>query len=104
MSLVEKAFAQAKGFDGAMLECKAPSMPEAKVDNAEIRRLLYKYFPKEQVDRNEAESVCPYCGHGTPGAFKIYQHPKDKDCVGIYTCDSCRKRFVKQTPVHAEVW
>lgn len=104
MSLLEKAFVQAKGFDEAMLECKAPSMPKAEVDNAEIRRILLKHFPKEQVAHNEAESRCPYCGHGTPGSFKIYQHPKDKDCVGVYTCGSCRKKFVKKSPVHAEVW
>lgn len=103
MSLLEKAFAQAKGFDEAMLECKAPSMPEAAIDNAEIRRILSKYLPQRRAEQDPQES-CPYCGCVTPRAFKIYRHPKDLDCIGIYTCDHCGKRWVKEGKVHAEVW
>ena len=101
MSIAEKAFAQAKGFDEAMLECKAPSMPQADTD--EVRRVLSKYFPKGRTDQILQES-CPYCGCTISREFKIYKHPKDGDCIGIHTCDHCGKRWVKGGKVHAEVW
>ena len=101
MNIVEKAFAQAKGFDDAMLECKAPQMPQA--DTAEIRRVVSKYFPQWRVEQILQES-CPYCGCVTPKSFKIYRHPKDLDCIGIYTCDNCGKRWVKEGKAQVEVW
>ena len=85
------------------LQCKAPQMPQADIDNAEIRRILSKYFPQWRVDQILQET-CPYCSCVTPRAFKVYKHPKDGDCVGIYTCDRCGKRWVKDGKVHAEVW
>lgn len=102
MSVYEKEFRQALGAEGPFGPGK-PQMPEADIDTAEIRRVLSKYFPQWRVDQILQET-CPYCGCMTPREFKVYKHPKDGDCVGIYTCDHCGKRWVKGGKVHAEVW
>lgn len=82
------------------LQCKAPQMPQADTD--EIRRVLSKYFPQWRVNQI-LEDTCPYCGSGSPKKFKIYKHPKDGDCIGIYTC-TCGKQYVKSGHISAEVW
>ena len=78
-------------------------MPNAAVDKIEIRRVLFKY-PRPSKEETIPQESCPYCGCVTPREFKIYKHPKDGDCVGIYTCDNCGKRWVKDHKTHAEVW
>lgn len=83
--ILRRALEQAAEFEKAMSESEASSVFSNKADNT-------------------IEGVCPYCGNKTPSSFKIYQHPKDKDCVGIYGCSSCGKKFVRQSEIHAEVW